>query len=120
MFEEKRYPDVDVYINKDDKSGIIKYKSFFIKKNKQEVLDKLSVMCLKHDLKMTKKNALWGEDAVVCQLKIFDSINDIVAYLAQKANKQAYRFRIKSEYALVNIGDKKYIYQIKKIENNEE
>ena len=110
--ESKRYPDVVVRITKDVESGIITSKSFSIIKNELQVRDNLSVMCLKHDLRCIDCTKSFGESAILCTLRSFDDISKMTEYIKNKANKLPYSFRIKGKFAIVKIGDKKYIYRI--------
>lgn len=109
----KVYPDVSVDIYTDIESGITVSKVFSIKKNGQQVRDKLTVMCLKYDLRcFDYKKELNEPKKILCYLRTFDNINLFIDYVKNKANKKAYSFRIKGKFALTKIGDKTYIYRI--------
>lgn len=110
--ESKIYPDVAVRIHKDIESGIIITKSYNIIKNATQVRDNLTVMCLKHDLKCYDCSKDWGDDYLLCSLRSFDDIAKMIEHIKTKANKSKYSFRLKGQFALVTIGDKKYIYRI--------
>ena len=110
----KVYTDVSVDIFTDIESGIIVSKLFSIKNNEQQVRDNLTVMCLKYDLRCVDCTQAWNDEhKVLCCLRSFDNINLFVEYIKNKANKKAYSFRIKGQFALTKIGEKKYIYRIK-------
>lgn len=110
--ESKRYPYVVVRINKDVESGIIMTKSYNILKNEMQVRDKIKVMCLKHDLECYDCSQDCGDAYLFCTLRSFEYVPTMMAYIKQKANKSPYSFRLKGRFALVTIGDKKYIYRI--------
>lgn len=110
--ESKVYTEVAVRIHKDIESGIIMTKSYNILKNAAQVRDKLAVMCLKHDLKCYDCSQDWGDDYLLCTLRSFDDINKMIEHIKNKANKSRYFFILKGKFALVEIGDKKYIYRI--------
>lgn len=109
----KVYPDVSVDIFTDIESGITVSKLFRIKKNEQQVRDKLTVMCLKYDLRCVDCTKTLDEpNNILCGLRTFDNINLFIDYVKNKANKKAYSFRIKGKFALTKIGEKTYIYRI--------
>lgn len=110
--ESKMYPDVVVRIHKDIESGIIMTKSYNILKNETQVRDNLSVMCLKHDLKCYDCSKDWGDAYLLCTLRSFTDITQMIEYIKNKAYKTPYSFKLKGKFALVTIGDKKYIYRI--------
>lgn len=110
--ESKRYPDVVVRIQKDTESGIIITKSFWILKNVLQVRDNLTVMCLKHDLVCVDCSKSFGDNAIICTLRSFDDITKMIEHIKTKANKSKYSFKLKGKFALVTIGEKKYIYRI--------
>lgn len=110
--ESKMYPDVVVRIHKDIESGIIMTKSYNIIKNETQVRDNLAVMCLKHDLKCYDCSKDWGDAYLLCTLRSFADITQMIEYIKNKAYKTPYSFKLKGKFALVTIGDKKYIYRI--------
>lgn len=110
--ESKLYPDVAVRIHKDIESGIIITKSYNILKNETQVRDRLTVMCLKHDLQCHDCSTVWGSAYFLCTLRSFDDVNKMIEHIKNKANKSRYFFMLKGKFALVKIGDKKYIYRI--------
>ena len=110
--ESKIYPDVVVRINKDVESGIIISKSYNIIKNETQVRDNLTAVCLKHDLKCYDCSQDWGGAYILCTLRSFDDITKMIEYIKTKANKSKYSFKLKGKFALVTIGEKKYIYRI--------
>lgn len=110
--EKCKYKDVHVTTYIDEESGIIRFKFFSILSNKDVVRDRLAVMCLKNDLVYMCKSNVPQETSVMCKLRSFKNINEFIEYVKYKANNKAYSFRIKGEYALTKIGDKKYIYRI--------
>lgn len=110
--ESKIYPDVVVRINKDVESGIIISKSYNILKNETQVRDNITVMCLKHDLKCYDCSQDWGGAYLLCTLRSFDDITKMIEHIKTKANKSKYSFKLKGKFALVTIGEKKYIYRI--------
>ena len=110
--ESKVYPEVAVRIHKDIESGIIMTKSYNILKKAAQVRDKLTVMCLKHDLKCYDCSQDWGDDYLLCTLRSFDDIAKMVEHIKTKANKSKYSFRLKGDFALAKIGDKTYIYRV--------
>ena len=110
--ESKRYPDVVVRIHKDVESGVIMSKTFSIIKNELQVRDNLSVMCLKHDLRCLDCTKSFDMPTILCFLRSFDDISKMIEYIKNKANKLPYCFRLKGKFALVKIGEKKYIYRI--------
>lgn len=97
-------------IHKDIESGIIMTKSYNIIKNAEQVRDKLTVMCLKHDLKCYDCSQDCGDDFLLCTLRSFDDIAKMVEHIKTKANKSKYSFRLKGNFALAKIGDSTYIY----------
>lgn len=110
--ESCKYKDVHVTTYIDEESGIIRFKFFSILSNKDVVRDRLAVMCLKNDLVYMCTSNVPQETSVMCKLRSFKNINEFIEYVKYKANNKAYSFRIKGEYALTKIGDKKYIYRI--------
>lgn len=110
--EKCKYKDVHVTTYTDEESGIIRFKFFSILSNKDVVRDRLAVMCLKNDLVYMCTSNVPQETSVMCKLRSFKNINEFIEYVKYKANNKAYSFRIKGEYALTKIGDKKYIYRI--------
>lgn len=110
--ESCKYKDVHVNTYIDEESGIIRFKFFSILSNKDVVRDRLAVMCLKNDLVYMCTSNAPKETSVMCKLRSFKNINEFIEYVKYKANNKAYSFRIKGEYALTKIGDKKYIYRI--------
>lgn len=110
--ESCKYKDVHVNTYIDEESGIIRFKFFSILSNKDVVRDRLAVMCLKNDLVYMCTSNAPQETSVMCKLRSFKNINEFIEYVKYKANNKAYSFRIKGEYALTKIGDKKYIYRI--------
>lgn len=110
--EKCKYKDVHVTTYIDEESGIIRFKFFSILSNKDVVRDRLAVMCLKNDLVYMCTSNVPQETSVMCKLRSFKNINEFIEYVKYKANNKAYSFRIKGEYALTKIGDKKYIYRI--------
>lgn len=110
--ESKRYPDVVVRIHKDVESGVIMSKTFSIIKNELQVKDNLAVMCLKHDLQYVDCSKSFGEHLIVCSLRAFENIVKMIEYIKTKANKFPYSFKLRGKFALVTIGEKKYIYRI--------
>lgn len=110
--ESKRYPDVVVRTHKDAESWIIMAKSYNILKNATQVRDRLTVMCLKHDLKCYDCSQNWGDAHFLCTLRSFDDITKMLEHIKTKANKSKYSFKLKGKFALVTIGEKKYIYRI--------
>ena len=110
--ESKRYPDVVVRIHKDIESGVIMSKTFSIIKNELQVRDNLAVMCLKHDLQCVNCSQALGEPTIICTLRAFDNIVKMIEHIKVKANKLPYSFKLKGKFALVTIGEKKYIYRI--------
>lgn len=110
--EKCKYKDVHVTTYIDEESGIIRFKFFSILSNKDVVRDRLAVMCLKNDLVYMCTSNVPQETSVMCKLRSFKNINEFIEYVKYKANNKAYSFRIKGEYALTKIGDKKYIYHI--------
>ena len=110
--ESCKYKDVHVTTYIDEESGIIRFKFFSILSNKAVVRDRLAVMCLKHDLVYMNTSDIPQGASVMCKLRSFKNINEFIEYVKYKANNKAYSFRIKGEYALTKIGDKKYIYRI--------
>lgn len=110
--ESCKYKDVHVTTYIDEESGIIRFKFFSILSNKDVVRDRLAVMCLKNDLVYMCTSNVPQETSVMCKLRSFKNINEFIEYVKNKANNKAYSFRIKGEYALTKIGDKKYIYRI--------
>lgn len=112
MIESKRYPDVVVRIHKDTESGIVVTKSYSIIKNDAQVRDNLTVMCLKHDLRCIDCSKSFGEPIIICTLRSFTSVVEMIEYIKNKANKLPYSFKLKGKFALATIGEKKYIYHI--------
>lgn len=112
MIESKRYPDVVVRIHKDTESGIVVTKSYSIIKNDVQVRDNLTVMCLKHDLRCIDCSKSFGEPIIICTLRSFASVVEMIEYIKNKANKLPYSFKLKGKFALATIGEKKYIYRI--------
>ena len=112
MIESKRYPDVVVRIHKDTESGIVVTKSYSIIKNDEQVRDNLTVMCLKHDLRCIDCSKSFGEPIIICTLRSFTSVEEMIEYIKNKANKLPYSFKLKGKFALATIGEKKYIYRI--------
>lgn len=110
--ESKRYPDVVVRIHKDIESGVIMSKTFNIIKNELQVRDNLAVMCLKHDLQCVNCSQAFGEPTIICTLRAFENIVKMIEHIKVKANKLPYSFKLKGKFALVTIGEKKYIYRI--------
>lgn len=113
--ESKRYPDVTVRIVKDCESGIVLTKNYSIIKNDAQVRDNLTVMCLKHDLRCIDCSKSFGEHVIICTLRSFTSVEEMMEHIKNKANKSPYFFRLKGKFALVKIGDKrdkKYIYRL--------
>lgn len=110
--EKCKYKDVHVTTYIDEESDIIRFKFFSILSNKDVVRDRLAVMCLKNDLVYMCTSNVPQETSVMCKLRSFKNINEFIEYVKYKANNKAYSFRIKGEYALTKIGDKKYIYRI--------
>ena len=110
--EKCKYKDVHVTTYIDEESGIIRFKFFSILSNKDVVRDRLAVMCLKNDLVYMCTSNIPQETSVMCKLRSFKNINEFIEYVIYKANNKAYSFRIRGEYALTKIGDKKYIYRI--------
>lgn len=110
--ESCKYKDVHVTTYIDEESGIIRFKFFSILSNKDIVRDRLDLMCLKNDLVYMCTSNVPQETSVMCKLRSFKNINEFIEYVKYKANNKAYSFRIKGEYALTKIGDKKYIYRI--------
>ena len=110
--ESCKYKDVHATTYIDEESGIIRFKFFSILSNKDVVRDRLAVMCLKNDLVYMCTSNVPQETSVMCKLRSFKNINEFIEYVKYKANNKAYSFRIKGEYALTKIGDKKYIYRI--------
>ena len=110
--EKCKYKDVHVTTYIDEESGIIRFKFFNILSNKDVVRERLAVMCLKNDLVYMCTSNVPQETSVMCKLRSFKNINEFIEYVKYKANNKAYSFRIKGEYALTKIGDKKYIYRI--------
>lgn len=110
--EKCKYKDVHVTTYIDEESGIIRFKFFSILSNKDVVRDRLAVMCLKNDLVYMCTSNVPQETSIMCKLRSFKNINEFIEYVKYKANNKAYSFRIKGEYALTKIGDKKYIYRI--------
>jgi 3-deoxy-D-manno-octulosonic acid (KDO) 8-phosphate synthase len=87
-------------------------KSFWILKNVLQVRDNLTVMCLKHDLVCVDCSKSFGYNAIICTLRSFDDITKMIEHIKTKANKSKYSFKLKGKFALVTIGEKKYIYRI--------
>jgi hypothetical protein len=112
MIESKRYPNVVVRIHKDTESGIVITKSYSIIKNDTQVRDNLTVMCLKHDLRCIDCSKSFGEPIIICTLRSFSSVVEMIEYIKNKANKLPYSFKLKGKFALATIGEKKYIYRI--------
>lgn len=112
MIESKRYPDVVVRIHKDTESGIVVTKSYSIIKNDAQVRDNLTIMCLKHDLRCIDCSKSFGEPIIICTLRSFTSVVEMIEYIKNKANKLPYSFKLKGKFALATIGEKKYIYRI--------
>ena len=110
--ESKRYPDVVVRIHKDVESGIIMTKSYNIILNETPVRDNIKLMCLKHDLQCYDCSQDRVDAYLVCTLRSFDDITKMIEYIKTKANKSKYSFKLRGKFALVTIGDKKYIYRI--------
>ena len=110
--ESKRYPDVVVRIHKDVESGVIMSKTFSIIKNEFQVRDNLAVMCLKHDLQCVDCSKAFGEPLIACSLRAFENIVKMIEHIKVKANKLPYSFKLKGKFAIVTIGEKKYIYRI--------
>ena len=110
--ESKMYPDVVVRIHKDIESCIITTKGYSIIKNETQVRDNLAVMCLKHDLKCYDCSQDCGDAYIVCTLRSFDDITKMIEHIKTKANKSKYSFKLKGRFALVTIGERKYIYRI--------
>lgn len=110
--EKCKYKDVHATTYIDEESCIIRFKFFSILSNKDVVRDRLAVMCLKNDLVYMCTSNVPQETSVICKLRSFKNINEFIEYVKYKANNKAYSFRIKEEYALTKIGDKKYIYRI--------
>ena len=110
--ESKMYPDVVVRIHKDIESGIIMTKSYNIIKNELQVRDNLTVMCLKHDLQYVDCSKSFGEPTIICNLRSFENVVKMIEHIKVKANKLPYSFKLKGKFALVTIGEKKYIYRI--------
>ena len=110
--ESKRYPDVVVRIHKDVESGVIMSKTFSVIKNELQVRDNLAVMCLKHDLQCVDCSKSFGAPTIICTLRAFENIVKMIEHIKVKANKLPYSFRLKGKFAIVKIGDKKYIYRI--------
>lgn len=112
--EVRKYNDVDVIINKDKESGIIRSKTFTIKKNEESVRDRLRIMCIKHDLRYINCTTSIDKPQVLCCLKMFNSVNDFLDYFTIKANKHRHSFKLKGEFVLAKIEDKSYIYRVVK------
>lgn len=110
--EIKSYPDVIVRIHKDIESGIVITKSYNVLNNETKVRDKLSVMCLKYDLKCHDCSKIWGDTYLLFTLRSFENVVEMIDYIKNKANKLPYSFRLKGRFALVKIGENKYIYRI--------
>lgn len=109
----KVYPDVSVGIFTDIESGITVSKIFNIKKNERQVLDNLTIMCLKYDLRCVNcTKSCDVQYKILCCLRTFENINLFVDYVKNKADKKGYSFRIKGKFALTKIGEKTYIYCI--------
>lgn len=105
-------PDVKVSIRKDEESGLIISKTFFIKNNELQVRDNLMVMCLKHDLRCIDCTKYFGEPTFMCCLRSFDCINSLITHIKNKANKGKYSFKIRGTFALAKIGEKPYVYRV--------
>lgn len=116
--ESCKYKDVHVTTYIDEESGIIRFKYFNILRNHAAVRDRLAIMCLKNDLVYMNTTDIPQGASVMCKLRSFKNINEFIEYVKYKANNKAYSFRIKGEYALTKIGDKKYIYRILASRNN--
>lgn len=110
----KNFPDVSVLTYNDAGSGVTTIKIYTIKnkKNEEEVKDRLRVMCLKHDLRYEYYENTLKEHCVLCSLKRFDKLRDLMDYIIIKANKGEYLFRLKNNLALVKIGEKTFVYRI--------
>lgn len=109
---QQTYPDVRVSIRKDDESGLIISKTFFIKNNELQVRDNLMVMCLKHGLLCIDCTKSFGETSILCCLRSFDCINSLITHIKNKANNGKYSFKIRGTFALVKIGEKSYVYRV--------
>lgn len=109
----KSYKDVRVTTHVDMPSGILTCKTFTIKQNRTNVIDRITIMCFKHDLKCSNISSMAGETMFVCSIKCFDCVNDFIDYIKNKAIKTKYAFLIKGDFACAKIGDKEYIYRIK-------
>lgn len=109
----KDYKDVRVITHTDMPSGVVTCKTFTIKQNSTNVIDRITIMCFKHDLKCTNVSSIVGETMIACSIKCFDCINNFIDYVKNKAIKTRYSFVIKGDFALAKIGDKEYIYRIK-------
>lgn len=109
----KDYKDVRVATHTDMPSGVVTCKTFTIKQNRTNVIDRITIMCFKHDLKCTNVSSVAGETMIACSIKCFDNIRDFIYYIQNKAIKTKYSFKIRGEFALAKIGDKEYIYRIK-------
>lgn len=109
----KDYNDVRMTIHRDKKSGIITCRTYTIRRNARQVADRLTVMCLKHDLKCTNVSSMIGEKVIVCSIKVFGSIDELIEHIKAKAVKTKYSWRIRGSFALAKIGDNEYIYRIK-------
>lgn len=110
--ESKRYPGVTVRIVKDCESGIVLTKDYSIITDDAQVRDNLTIMCLKHDLMCIDCSKFFGEPVIRCTLRSFENVAKMIEHIKQKANKLPYSFRLKGKFALVTIGEKKYIYRI--------
>ena len=109
---KQTYPDVIVSISKDNESGLIISKTFFIKNNELQVRDNLMVMCLKHDLHCIDCEKAFDEPSVMCCLRSFDCINSFITHIKNKASNGKYSFKIRGTFALAKIGEKSYVYRV--------
>lgn len=120
VFYTKEYADVSVTAH--TKYGLMFSKTFRIKKNEEQVKDRIRIMCLNHDLRYIDTTVSSQEPSCICCLKYFNSLLDADRYIRQKDASKNYSIVVRGNFIKAKIGDKNYIYRFNStnIRTNEE
>lgn len=117
MTETKFYTQeyADVSVTTHTTYGLMFSKTFRIKKNEERVRDRIRIMCINHDLRYIDTSATYQEPSCICCLKYFSSLFEADKYIKQKAANNKYSINLKGDFIKVKIGDKDYIYRVKRL-----
>ena len=91
--------------------GLMVSKTFRIKKNEEQVRDRIRIMCINHDLRYIDVSATYQEPSCMCFLKYFNSLLDADRYIKHKAASKNYSIIVRGKFIKAKIGDKEYIYR---------